>query len=91
MNFETLEKAFEEAKAAQFPICVVLTIPGQEDHEMIINGITSLDNKLAYYKENYDEELRHKRNSEVQIVGAFPIRFFLDEYDKAIYEAEQGK
>lgn len=82
MTIEKLESAFNESKKLNMPICVGIKIPGQEENELIINGIGSLDNKLKYYKNNYDEKCNHKNGSGVKIVSAFPIKFYLDENDK---------
>lgn len=86
MNLEELEKAFKECKELSMPICVALKLADQKDEELIINSVDSLDNKLAYYKNNYDTELIHKKNKDIKIIAAFPIRFFYDEIDKAISE-----
>lgn len=88
MNIEELEKAFKECKELNMPICVALKLPGQEDEELIINSTNSLDNKLEYYKSNYDSRLVNKKNKDIKIIAAFPIRFFYDEIDKAISEDE---
>lgn len=82
MTIDKLEDAFKESKELNMPICVGIKIPGQEENELIINGIGSLDNKLKYYKENYDDNCNHKNGSGVRIVSAFPIKFYLDEEDK---------
>lgn len=75
MNIELLEKIFNEAKERECCICVEITIPGQNDTELIINKFESLDNKLEYYKKTYDENLVHKNCSEIKIVSAIPIDF----------------
>lgn len=82
MTLEKLEKAFKECKELEMPICVGVKIPNQKENELIINGIGSLDNKLEYYRNNYDDNCNHKNGSGVRIVAAFPIKFYLDEEDK---------
>ena len=75
MNIEVLEKVFNEAKEGQCCICVEVTIPGQNETELIINKFESLDNKLEYYKKTYDENLVHKNCSDIKILSAIPINF----------------
>lgn len=86
MNIELLEKTFNEAKERECCICVEVTIPGQNDTELIINKFESLDNKLEYYKKTYDENLVHKNCSEIKIVSAIPIDFMFqsNEVDEEI-------
>lgn len=52
---------------------VEVTIPGQEDTEYIINKNKSIENKLKYYCETYDDDLCHKKNPSVKIIGAETI------------------
>lgn len=87
MNKEKLKNAFEECKELSMPICVALKIPNQEENELIINGVNSLNNKLDYYMTNYDEGCSHNNNSGVKIVAAFPIKFYYDEEDKRAEES----
>ena len=72
---EHLIKTFEEAKANNQSVCVEVTIPGQNDTEYIINKNASIDNKLEYYLNTYDDNLEHNRNNEVRIVSAYAIDF----------------
>lgn len=72
---DVLEQIFMDAKACGLDICVELTIPGQDDSEFIINKNKSLDNKLAYYKETYDDDLVHKRCRDIRIVSIKMIKF----------------
>lgn len=85
-TYGDLEKAFKECKEMLMPICVALKLPNQESEELIINAYSALESKLKYYKENYDEQLRNKKNPEVRILDAFPINFYYDEFEKAIAE-----
>lgn len=72
---EHLIKTFEEAKANNQSVCVEVTIPGQNDTEYIINKHASIDNKLTYYLNTYNDNLEHNRNNEVKIVSVYAIDF----------------
>lgn len=70
---EHLIKTFKEAKANNQGVCIEVTIPGQDDTEYIINKHTSIDNKLDYYLNTYNDKLEHNRNSNVRIVSVYAI------------------
>lgn len=70
---EYLINTFKIAKENNKSICVELTIPGQNDTEYIINKNESIDNKLQYYLNTYNDKLEHNRNSLVRIVNAFAV------------------
>ncbi len=76
-SLEDLEKVFNEAKENKCCICVEVTIPGQDDTELIINKYESLDNKLNYYKNTYNENLIHKKCNDIKIVGATALDFVI--------------
>ena len=73
---EELEKVFTEAKNKGMDIGVEVTVPGQEDTELIINRNSSIDNKLSYYMGAYDDDLNLNANQEVKIVGFQMMNFF---------------
>ena len=75
MNIEDLEAVFLKAKEDGLDVCVEIKMPGQ-DNELIINHCSSIDNKLAYYKNAYNEDLTHKSNSDIKIVGVSSMKFF---------------
>lgn len=75
MTKKELTIIFMEAKANKSDICVEVTIPGQEDTEYIVNKNRSIDNKLDYYFQTYDDNLVHKHNEAIRIVNAFCNRF----------------
>lgn len=77
MTKEQLINIFMEAKRNKCDICVELTIPGQNDTEFIVNKNKSIENKLKYYLETYDDELKHRRNNNIRIINAFAIDFYL--------------
>ena len=66
-----------EAKANKNDVCVEVTIPGQKDTEYIGNKNRSIDNKLDYYFQTYDDNLVHKHNEAIRIVNAFAIDFYI--------------
>ena len=55
MTKKELTIIFMEAKANKCDVCVEVTIPGQEDTEYIVNKNRSIDNKLDYYFQTYDD------------------------------------
>ena len=61
MTKKELTIIFMEAKANKNDVCVEVTIPGQEDTEYIVNKNKSIDNKLDYYFQTYDDNLVHKQ------------------------------
>lgn len=50
-------------------MAVLISLPEQEEPELIINKIGSMKGKLKYYKEKYNDDLTMKFNSEIKIVG----------------------
>lgn len=73
---EEMEKLFAEAKNKGMDIGVEVTVPGQEETELIINKNSSIDNKLSYYMISYDDNLNLNANPEVKIVGFQMMNFF---------------
>lgn len=73
---EEMEKLFAEAKNKGMDIGVEVTVPGQEETELIINKNSSIDNKLSYYMRSYDDNLNLNANPEVKIVGFKMMNFF---------------
>lgn len=82
MTKEKLMNIFMDAKNNKCDVCVEVTIPGQEDTEYIVNKHNSIDNKLMYYLETYDNNLEHKKNKEIKIVNAFALDFYLGDDNK---------
>lgn len=77
MTKKELAIIFMEAKANKNDVCVEVTIPGQKDTEYIVNKNRSIDNKLDYYFQTYDDNLVHKHNEAIRIVNAFAIDFYI--------------
>ena len=73
---EEMEKLFAEAKNKGMDIGVEVTVPGQEETDLIINKNSSIDNKLSYYMRSYDDNLNLNANPEVKIVGFQMMNFF---------------
>ena len=73
MTKKELTIIFMEAKANKCDVCVDVTIPGQEDTEYIVNKNRSIDNKLDYYFQTYDDNLVHKHNKAIRKDNAFAI------------------
>lgn len=78
MTMKDLVDVFNECKKYNLPICVILKLPDTPSNELIINPPDNFEKKLDYYKNIYDENLVNKNNSEIKIVNAFPIEFFLN-------------
>ena len=76
---QDLIKMAELAKAKNICLFVEVTIPGQET-EVIVNRPSSVDNKLKYYLEMYNDDLTSKRNKDIKIVqisaGDFEYELF---------------
>lgn len=70
----------ELAKAKNICFFIEVTIPGQEETEVIVNRPSSVDNKLKYYLEMYNDDLTSKRNKDIKIVqisaGDFEYELF---------------
>lgn len=79
MTKEELKNVFKIAKESKLDIYVAVTIPGQEDCEYIINKYKSLDNKLEYYCKAYDDSCVHCMNSQVRIIKAGVLDFYMGE------------
>lgn len=70
----------EIAKRENICLFIEVTIPGQEETEVIVNRPSSVDNKLKYYLEMYNDDLTSKRNKDIKIVqisaGDFEYELF---------------
>lgn len=65
---EELKKFFLEMKKEGLDVGIKLKMPNQEEPEIIMNYNSSIDAKLDYYMNTYDDNLVHKNNSEIQII-----------------------
>ena len=75
LDKQELERFFRLTKGCGMDICVEVSIPGQEGSEFIINKNVNIENKLKYYLENYDDELKLKKNKDIKIVDVLPVNF----------------
>ena len=76
----------EIAKRENICLFIEVTIPGQEETEVIVNRPSSVDNKLKYYLEMYNDDLTSKRNKDIKIVqiSAGDFEYELFEYYKDV-------
>ena len=79
MTREELKRVFELAKESKSDVYVAIVMPGQDDYEYIINKNKSIDNKLEYYCNTYDENGIHCKNDQIRIVDAGCIDFYMGE------------
>lgn len=47
--------------------CVAIKAPGMNKRELILNPIENIEMKLKYYDGAYDDDLRLKANTDIQI------------------------
>lgn len=70
LSIENLEKNFYEAsKQGARYIGILVEMDGFNKPEVIINESDNFSDKLKYYKNTYDEKLRHKHAKGITIVG----------------------
>ena len=86
LTYEDLKNMAELAKKKNLCLAVEVTIPGQEETEIIINRPSSIDNKLKYYLGVYDEHLAHRMNSAIKMVqiSAVDVEEMLFEFYKGV-------
>lgn len=65
---EELKDFFLNMKKEGLDVGIKLKMPNQEKPEIIFNYNSSIDAKLEYYLNTYDDNLIHKNNSEIQII-----------------------
>lgn len=70
-----LIEAINEAIDKKMDLAIEITIPNQEETDIIISKNKSLKNKIEYYCRVYDEYLIHVMNADVQIVGVYMGEF----------------
>ncbi|QPI17065.1 hypothetical protein [Staphylococcus phage vB_StaM_SA1] len=62
-NFENKYKSLDKEPEV---LIVVIELPSGAKE--VISNSSDLDNKVHYYLENYDDQFRHVRDSNVQII-----------------------
>ncbi len=65
---EELISFFNVVKKQGNDIVIKLKMPNQTEPEIIMNYNSSIDVKLEYYKNTYDENLVHKNCKDIEIV-----------------------
>ena len=65
---EELKDFFLNMKKEGLDVGIKLKMPNQEKPEIIFNYNSSIDAKLTYYLNTYDDNLIHKNNPEIQII-----------------------
>lgn len=70
LTITNLENCFNDAKSLNYTyVAVVVDMQGFEKPEVIINRKENFDEKLAYYKRAYDENLILKSFNGIRIIG----------------------
>lgn len=70
MNRDAVIAIMNEAKRLYLDAVIELTIPNQEDTELIVVSPRSVDSKIDYYLNTYDADGVHMNNSQIRMVGA---------------------
>lgn len=65
MNRDYLIKKGKEIKENGNMLGIKVTIPNQDETELIINNNSSIDNKIDYYCKAYDENLVHSSGNSI--------------------------
>lgn len=65
---EELKEFFLNMKKEGLDVGIKLKMPNQKEPEIIMNYNSSIDTKLDYYMNTYDNNLVHKNNTEIQII-----------------------
>jgi len=70
LTISNLERCFFKASQQNKRfVGVLIEMPGFKKPEVIINPNDNFDNKFAYYREAYDENLNHKHAKGIRIIG----------------------
>lgn len=64
-----LEFIIKQAIKTKTNFGVFVEMPGYESPEIIVNPVENLEKKLEYYKNAYDENLKHKHAEGIKIIG----------------------
>lgn len=64
-----LEFIIKQAIKTKTNVGVFVEMPRFESPEIIINPAENLEKKLEYYKNTYDENLKHKHAEGIKIIG----------------------
>ena len=77
MNRDYLIKKGKDIKENGNMLGIKVTIPNQDETELIINSNSSIDNKIDYYCKAYDENLVHSMNDKIKIVDIQEIKHII--------------
>lgn len=69
----------DECKENKWDLCVAVTVPGQKSPEYIINKRESIDNKVKYYLQAYNDNMELIANPEIKMVRAFGCDYYVVE------------
>lgn len=69
-KFQDLIDVCIKAKECNRDVALELTVPGQEETEIIIVKVSNIDYKLDYYCKNYNENLELNRCKDIKILSA---------------------
>jgi hypothetical protein len=72
----------EQAKAKKEKyVAIAIQMDNLPKHEIIINPIENIDGKLEYYKNTYDDNLKHKYAKDNVRIVAFTSGDWLDDIE----------
>lgn len=78
-NKKDLKEVFERAKKNGLDVFLELEIPKGKTTEVVIVRYRNLDLKWNYYDKYFDENLKHKKRKDLQILIAMDKHFELEE------------
>lgn len=64
-----LEFIIKQGIKSKTNVGVFIEMPDFQFPEIIINPVENLEKKLKYYKNTYDDDLRHKHAEGIKIIG----------------------
>lgn len=70
LMIHNLQNLFSSAKKANAKyVGIKVLLPDSKEPEIIINPFNNFDSKLEYYEKTYTDDLRHKHDLQVEIIG----------------------
>jgi hypothetical protein len=78
MKMADLELAFAQAKKYKAPFIGVMIEMGMARPEVIINEYDNYDEKLAYYRTRYNDDLEMKNVEFIRIIGVSYGNSYMD-------------
>lgn len=87
---ESLEKCFYDASQAEEEyVGVKIEMQGFPEPEIIIDKNSNFDEKLAYYKKAYNEDLTLKTSNGIKIIGFASGNSFAEIAYELVYKEEK--